>query len=160
MTRFDVDTLNAHARDLAAAFGVRVLWNQTRPENAWAGQREGGAVISVAPIVDETTYAVVLHELGHWCAPLGFVSHEVQGGDHDKLAIDAEDAAWEWARHYALEWTAVMETVAAYAFKTYTDPAPPPPPAAPLRRPVNPHVPAVSVNPDLTAFTKSIKWSK
>jgi hypothetical protein len=68
-----------------------------------------------------------------------------------------EEAAWSWARHHALEWTAVMESVAEWALSTYyRQPSPPPPTPTPTAAPR----PTVRVNFDAAAFAKTVKWSK
>lgn len=42
-------------------------------------------------------------------------------GNFGNLMRMEEAAAWEWARHYALIWTDVMEHVAQWAESTYRD---------------------------------------
>ena len=128
-----VAQLQQHARDLAAAFKVRlVLDAQLRPEEAFAVP--GRRLVVASTIVDETTYAVVLHEVGHLCAALGDVRmSQAVDGDEQRLKQTEEDAAWTWARHFALIWTDAMEAVANWAEGTYAAPAPPAPrrPSAP-----------------------------
>ena len=107
-----------HAHDLAKAFDVLLVESRRlarAPEAAFAVPADRTVV--VAPIRDESTYALTLHELGHIVAPFGGL-HGSPG-----LERDAEDAAWAWARHYALEWTPLMEQVATQARATY-DPSP------------------------------------
>jgi hypothetical protein len=81
-------------------------------------------------VQDETTYAVALHELGHCLHPLGRV-HRIEGSAHFRatgqyssfndlrLLLLAERSAWEWAHHYALEWTPVMTYVEDWALSEY-----------------------------------------
>jgi hypothetical protein len=124
----------AHARELAAAFNVRLIETaQLQPDEAMAILHLRVALVS--PIIDETTYAVALHELGHLIAPTGVVRH-VTTGDRGNLQRIEEDAAWKWAKHYALDWTPVMEALATWAEGTYqrAAPAAPPVPAAPPKR--------------------------
>lgn len=83
------------------------------------------------PVADETSYAVVLHELGHILSPLGRIKSKVpvaKGWDatHPRerhrqagLLLDQEYAAWEWAEYNALCWTPAMEQVKLYALGTY-----------------------------------------
>jgi hypothetical protein len=118
--------LQQHALDLAAAFDVRVVESsQIKPHEAFAAPHL--RLVVVSPIVDDTTYAVVLHEVGHLCAPLG-VLRTSSTSDALSLKQAEEDAAWTWARHYALDWTPAMDAVAAWAEGTYQ---PPPPPRRP-----------------------------
>jgi len=129
--------LQAHAHELAAAFRVRLIEAAAlRPEEAL-----GIAHIRVAlcsPIVDDTTYAVALHEIGHLAAPLGLV-RTVATGDRGNLIRIEEDAAWTWARHYALAWTPAMDAVARWAEGTYA-----PPPAPIPTAPTTPRTPAIN----------------
>lgn len=127
MTRHAPAALQAHARALAQAFTIRLIESdQLRPEEAF-GLLQLRAVFC-GPVIDETTYAVALHELGHLAAPTGIVRH-VASGDVGNLQRVEEDAAWTWARHYALEWTPVMDAVARWAEGTYAAPRRPVPPA-------------------------------
>lgn len=94
------------------------------PEQAFA--INGGPrmrLITVAPVVDETTYAVDLHEMGHCVAPdavwgpceLCRSVADIQG------KIRAEQAAWDWAQANALEWTVAMEQNKRMAMKGYEE---------------------------------------
>jgi hypothetical protein len=128
--------LQAHARDLAKAFNARLIESdQLKPDEALGlGHLR---VALVATIVDESTYAVALHELGHLASPTGIVRHVVQGERMNILRIE-EAAAWAWARHYALIWTPLMEQVATWAEGTYQQDAPArPEPQAPAAPPKN-----------------------
>ena len=136
-----LNQLQVHARELAAAFDVRLIEDaRIRPEEAM-GIPHLRAVLT-HPVIEETTYAIVLHEIGHLAAPLGIVRHLV-AGDLGNLHRVEEAAAWAWARHYALDWTPTMEALAQWAEGTYANlgkgkqPAPPaaepPAPVAPIR---------------------------
>ena len=123
----------AHAHALAKAFGVELLEGselQSAPEAAFAVPAYRTVVI--APITDESTYAIALHELGHLVSPWGTLHGSAN------LSREAEDAAWAWAKHYALDWTPFMEKVATWARSSYDalpDRKPEPPaPAAPNRQ--------------------------
>jgi len=136
MTRIPtIADLQRHAQDLAAAFKLRLIeCAQLKPDEALALKLYGGLAF-VSPIVDETTYAVALHELGHLVAPTGALRAAGVVGDRANLKRDEEDAAWTWARHYALTWTPVMDALAHWAEGTYAaaPSAPPAPPALPQR---------------------------
>ena len=127
-----VATLQAHAHDIAQAFDVRLVeCAALQPHEAFAHPRLRAAFVGT--IVDETTYAVALHEVGHLASPTG-VLRTVVDGDTRNLSLDEEDAAWHWARHYALVWTPVMDAVAHWAEGTYqaaAKSAAPPAPVAP-----------------------------
>jgi hypothetical protein len=126
-----VDALRTHARDLARSWDVRVIESdELKPEEGRA-IRDLRAVL-VSTIREETTYAITLHEIGHFAAPLGLVRGVVDGPRGNLLRIE-EDAAWTWARHYALIWTPVMDRVARWAENTYAadGPATPSAPVAP-----------------------------
>jgi hypothetical protein len=132
MTRIpDTPELQQHAQALATAFGLRLIETpQLRPDEAFALPHLKLALVST--IVDDTTYAVALHELGHLAAPTGAIRGAVEG-DRASLQRVEEDAAWAWARHYALHWTDVMDRVARWAEGTYQTPrAPQPAPTAPV----------------------------
>jgi antitoxin component HigA of HigAB toxin-antitoxin module len=113
--------LQRHVYELAAAFDVRVLeLVEAAPETAAASPQL--RAIRIGLIHDETTYAVALHELGHLCSPTGDLSS--QRGDRYALSLTEEEAAWAWARHYALDWTESMEAVKTWALSTYLAAAP------------------------------------
>jgi hypothetical protein len=115
--RTDPSALQSHARELAVAFKCRLVESsQLEPHEAFASPRI--RVVFCHPVIDETTYAVALHELGHLAAPLGVLTGIVPG-DPSNLCLDQEDAAWEWARHYALVWTPAMQAVRSWAEGTY-----------------------------------------
>lgn len=114
--------LQAHARELAAAFQIRLIESdQLAPHEAFAVPHLRAIV--AATIREETTYAVVLHEAGHLAAPSGVLPGMQRTSG---VLCEEERAAWAWARHYALIWTDVMEHVATYAEGTYQPPAPAP----------------------------------
>lgn len=121
-----------HVQDLCAAFGIRLRVHRGRPDDAqaltmradlkiadWNTHRR---MINVPAVIDETTYAVAMHELGHCLHPLGFVDKE-QGSPRylttgqpstlrdARLRVEAERGAWDWARANALEWTGPMQLV-------------------------------------------------
>lgn len=133
--------LAQHAHALARAFDVRLLEAPniaTTPEHAMA--LVAVRTVVVAPIADDTTYAVALHELGHLIAPCGSLPRRAAQSVAN-LTRDEEAAAWEWAEHHALDWTPAMEHVktlalASYAVLTdadYRRGAPPSPTPEPLR---------------------------
>ncbi len=110
--------LRQHARDLAAAFAVRLVETpDIKPDDARALPHLRLALC--APVIDETTYAVALHEIGHLAAPSGVLRAAGATGDEGNLKRDEEAAAWAWARHYALIWTPLMDSVARWAENTY-----------------------------------------
>lgn len=87
-------------------------------------------VVNIARVIDETTYAVALHELGHVLAPCGSLtttqaSLQMRTGGQPttlrdvKLRLDEEEAAWEWAHHFALEWTPAMKRIERLSTNSY-----------------------------------------
>jgi hypothetical protein len=86
--------------------------------------------IEIAPVIDETTYAVALHELGHCLHPTGRVNdshgsrtmrtlNEVATIADMRYQLLEEHSAWEWARANALTWTPPMQAVHDWAVGTY-----------------------------------------
>ena len=115
-----VAELQAHARALAQAFGVQLIEDpQFKPDEAFA--LAGRRVAVCHPIIDETTYAVALHEMGHVVAPTGSIRH-LTTGNEGNLKREEERAAWAWARHYAIDWSPAMDAVAQWAEGTYAKP--------------------------------------
>lgn len=66
--------------------------------------------ICINPIIDEVTYAVALHELGH-------ALDERYPPDR----ISRERVAWEWAEKHALEWTPAMEAFRQHALQLWEE---------------------------------------
>jgi hypothetical protein len=121
-----------HAYALAAAFHVRLtLVRDVDPGAAAADVQDTTKTVYAKTITDDTSYIVVLHEMGHCCAPLGALPHLLNltkpGANSTwddafrylDVQIESEEAAWQWARHYALEWTVGMEQVETQAMGTY-----------------------------------------
>lgn len=130
-----------HVEQLASAFEVVVEYDsQLKYEDAtgkrvffkhkFTGKIIPVNIIHVRPIFDDTTYATALHELGHNLHPMGHLHWEAGSAElrktgkpatmrDIKLQWEAECAAWEWAEHHALEWTAGMESVKRYGLGTY-----------------------------------------
>lgn len=85
--------------------------------------------IRIAPITGHTGYAIALHEMGHGLAPNGNLSSELSPTTRDmrgyetlrdvRLKLEEEEAAWEWAHHYALDWTVEMEQVMVIGLGCY-----------------------------------------
>ncbi len=138
-----------HCHDLAKAFDVRLIEDSKLPPEHARADVANRTVFS-APIADETIYAVVLHEMGHVLAPAGALRTEstrLSSG----LMLHEEQAAWEWAQHYALEWTAVMQGLREWALRTYAEDTPVP-------VPVTPPAPTRKMH-DVATFAKKIRWS-
>jgi len=130
----ETEKLQRHAFELAAAFSIRLLlMEELPPEEAGAivhpdGKRRG---VVARLITDETSYVVVLHEMGHHLSPWGMLRGPLRvmppteaSSATDRLRwirlmVEEEMAAWDWAKHYALYWTAAMQQVHDYAYGTY-----------------------------------------
>lgn len=129
-----------HVTALARAFGVAlIVQHDMDPAAATAGFLRSSRglpfdlkqrVVVIAPVRDESTYAVALHELGHCIHPLGQCT-QTEGSremrltnqystERDvRLQLLEERSAWEWAHHYALEWTPVMQAVEDLGMQSY-----------------------------------------
>lgn len=114
--------LAEHARQIARAFNVALTEVDILPYEAgvgFAGKRIGmhNAVL-VRTITDTASYVIALHELGHLLHPSGSVRDNT---NHQSMTLSLieEEAAWEWARHHALDWTMEMESVYVHAIATY-----------------------------------------
>lgn len=86
--------------------------------------------IMIAPVTDETAYAVALHELGHILHPTGRVNetdgsptmrriNEVATLRDMRLQLLEERSAWEWAQHHALDWTVAMQHTMDLSLASY-----------------------------------------
>lgn len=111
-----------HVIELADAFGVMVRTiDRGEDSRASLGVAMDGQVVikavEIAPVVDETTYAIALHELGHLCAPNGSIMNKTR--TEPAMVMLAERSAWEWARHFAIVWTDQMQRVHDMALGTY-----------------------------------------
>lgn len=107
-----------HAYRLAQQLNVELVEAPLPAEAAAAvsraGEIDGRRVIITPVVIDEVTYAAVLHELGHFAAPNAF------GTSCDReVQRTRERAAWAWARTHALDWTPTMEHVAQVTYDTY-----------------------------------------
>ena len=129
----------AHITALAAAFKVHLAVCATmRPDEAGAGINKADKdlprerqrlMIKIYPVIDDTTYAVALHELGHCAHAVGSLimessikmrlTNRVSTLRDVRLQLDGENAAWEWAHHYALEWTASMTAIETFSRESY-----------------------------------------
>jgi hypothetical protein len=129
--------LAEHARAVAVAFNVDMIEDpRMSPQDGVSGrlryidkadhhrahpeleQRRA----AVSPIVDEPTYAVAMHEIGHMADPLGAMDEDRERATPEsvvRIILLQERAAWDWARHYALDWTPAMEQVAQLAYGSY-----------------------------------------
>lgn len=115
----DARQLCTHALELAGAFNVVLIFVPDCERHlACATLAYGRRVVAARGIDDETSYAVVLHELGHVLSPWGLL-RTIKTKGNKNLMLEEERAAWDWARHYALEWTAAMASVERWAMGTY-----------------------------------------
>src|SRR5207248_1689652 len=129
-----------HVEQLADAFGITVIYDKALPRHEAAAMKLRpqsipiidqlmgltDTIVHAPPIDDETSYAVVMHEMGHHLAPDGHCTHPVpKPGCHPRdrhsymaAKLHAEHAAWEWAKYYVEQvfvWTTAMEHVRQYA---------------------------------------------
>lgn len=126
--------LAQHVGELAAAFGVRLIViadKRFAPHDAGAVEvMDGQRAVLISPVIDESTYAVALHELGHCLAPGGMLPEREFSLQYRttkrpaclrdvKLCIEEEHAAWDWAKHYALYWNNLMDHVHRLSHNNY-----------------------------------------
>lgn len=143
-----VAKLARHAASLARAFDVKlIIVPSLAPHQAVMGilstrgqprSLVGRKGVRAAPVTDETTYACLLHELGHAVHPLGDLTTQYSKVFRDsllnakhpsaatfgtledvRLLLLSERSAWEWAKQYALDWTLPMEQNAQMSWRSY-----------------------------------------
>jgi len=98
----------AHVERLARELGVTV-------DDGYAGGRGGvaqfkRATVRIRPVKSAVTYAMALHELGHF--GVGSISRKVG-------RLSEEGAAWRWAMSHALEWTDAMDAKMRKSITSY-----------------------------------------
>jgi hypothetical protein len=115
-----------HLLDLGRAFDVRIIQISDMDVNQSIARRlvalDTQAVVArsiLVPIVtDDRVYCAAMHELGHNLAPNGVIRTDPKDEDSGKKLVE-EEAAWEWARHYAICWTPAMEQLATDSLASY-----------------------------------------
>ncbi len=116
----NVNVLRHHLAALCAQHRVVVL-EDDRLELTQALAAPKDRVVVMVPIVDDVTYGIALHEMGHIVAPGG---HSTEPVDREAVPgmeqlLGQEDAAWRWAIETALVWSAEMEAMHIWARETY-----------------------------------------
>lgn len=127
--------LRQHVIDLSKAFHIELLQLPGMPYEAavaaqlsfFGKEGEGARGLKVEknlnfvlcrPVVDESTYAVAMHEFGHVLHPTGRLQTPGQPPNW-MLRLQEEESAWEWAEMNALDWSPTMEHVKEFAVSTY-----------------------------------------
>ena len=116
-----LEELREHAFELIKRFGIKMMTAKHVDRSfALPNQR----AVAVVPITGEVEYAVLLHELGHILAPCGFLRPHMKPSDPVtlpvlRLIVEEERAAWEWAKHYAIDWTPTMEHICSITLGHY-----------------------------------------
>lgn len=111
--------LQEHVQQIAKAFhialieDVNVLQEQGTSAHMLTPGEETRRLVIIHPVVDETSYAVAMHELGHCLHPNGLIDAT---GTHKMLQ---EESAWEWAEYASLDWTVAMEQVKKHGLESY-----------------------------------------
>ncbi len=130
--------LAGHVVQLAAAFSIYIHLIEEAvdavaghvPIDSHLPLDDQRKIILIAPVTGEITYAIALHEMGHLLAPFGQVTlsqasvqmrltSEPTTRSDVRLQLQEEEAAWEWARHYALDWTTRMSDIQRRSFDRY-----------------------------------------
>jgi hypothetical protein len=123
--RFFHEELNAHA--ITVAFEHRIAVKRWYLGSA---ARRSTRTITVAPPLNEDTYAIFLHEVGHILDPEADGEQQrhtidvERGPRHEVLTVNtvsplAEAAAWHWAIRHAYRWTFTMQQRLCRALQTY-----------------------------------------
>lgn len=122
----DVDRYRQHLIKLARRFGLAIT---EVPQHAlhYAFAVPKDRLVQMPPVLDDTGYAICLHEMGHLMAKDGH--HGTRDYTEEELAantmmivferIQEEHAAWRWAEKMAIEWTAGMTQVRDFALANY-----------------------------------------
>jgi hypothetical protein len=115
-----IDLWRAHVDELALRYNVSIVWERrTLGANAYAWPSMSR--IEAAPIIDASSYAVLLHELGHIAKPCEPTHTRVTTTLNDSLCIACEVSAWHWAIDTVRPfWTRTMHQQMADALTTYS----------------------------------------
>ena len=109
MRRPSVEDMQAHVDALLKANPEVSAYFKSSVEVAHA--RRSSRRVHCAPITDEVSYVVFLHEMGHLLSPNQhdlncFVN--IEWPLPDKM-VENELDAWRWAKEKAIQWTVSME---------------------------------------------------
>ena len=121
------DQYKRHLQKIAVDHQIHVL------EVTDLQRHEGVACIALRAMLlpqiqDASSYAVGLHEFGHFLAPYGHGISQGTHGDprdpvHVRQMLTEEYAAWEWAEAAAkaegIEWTLEMEHTKCLSLQSY-----------------------------------------
>lgn len=114
-----VAELRDHVRELCRAFGIQIVEEPAfRYEDGVSfhttPHADARRLIIIRPVLDEVSYGIGMHELGHCRHPHGVAETE-------DLQLTTEQNAWEWAEYASLDWTPAMEHVKQICLKRYTE---------------------------------------
>lgn len=130
----------AHVQSLARAFHILLVLDNRLPREMAGAVPDCGKLfdeprlrgvrgVFASEITDETGYAIVLHELGHLIAANGVLPRALpeyapsreERRRYANFMFDEEHAAWDWAEHQALIWSAAMESVRRIGLSSYEE---------------------------------------
>jgi hypothetical protein len=115
-----INELRRHAERLATKHQVHLVQNPDhKPEEAVAFPSI--RTVLCYPVVEEVSYAIAMHEMGHVIA-IGGTGRVKEGMTEMQMVMammDQEDSAWGWAITHALYWTEAMEHWKNWARETY-----------------------------------------
>ncbi len=126
--------LSNHIFDIARTFDIDLYLSDKLAREvavSFHHPKTGRKSVYGRPVTDETSYVILMHELGHHLAPSGHLLWEPQYlhltvpktleqiQQMKNLQLDSEYAAWEWAEANVLYWSAAMESVKQFALGDY-----------------------------------------
>jgi hypothetical protein len=112
-----IEKLCEHAIDLVVKHGITNVYLQH--DGGGAAYQESRS-ISVPPVTNESSYATVLHEIGHLVDPeADSRQHRNVVRKNERLSSDGEIGAWFFAAKNALTWTREMHDDMYYALGVY-----------------------------------------
>src|SRR5438270_742454 len=118
-----------HVIYLAVEHKVAVIMDQRLTNRGHAAMDTEGTIrshVRIPIVVNESSYAIALHELGHLLTSDGHLRmHEKEAfTSHLTLRelfmmLQEEHAAWSWAKRHALVWTDEMKHVEKRGIESY-----------------------------------------
>lgn len=103
-----------HVAKLAKANRVKVVFVSDFYDCAgWIAERK----VYILPVIDERTYAIAMHELGHVLGPMQAYHSGIGKGTF----ADAEIGAWLWAKANTQFWMTGMQKTLKKCLQSYNN---------------------------------------